>query len=278
MRCSSSPSLVLACAFDTSCVPPSAKHPLVPYGLPVLPYGEVSDLAGISYTLSRSQDSSSSLKSFLKCAALSYSTRLPKLRLAQPLDKAHFSWFGFTCTPRLPRVLALMSSHGSTVTPQNGSLLRARSSSSEPVFISSCFKIGAPYCILYWFQFLVWVITLFLVYLTSADDCHTLHFMNDQLFPSPPVKGSSARPGSSGLYQRASQLSAALSWPPVALCSHQLLLQLQVLSHQSCPTLRPHRRQPTRLPRPWDSPGKNTGVGCHFLLQCMKVKSESEVA
>ena len=40
----------------------------------------------------------------------------------------------------------------------------------------------------------------------------------------------------------------------------------------------PHRRQPTRLPRPWDSPGKNTGVGCHFLLQCMKVKSESEVS
>ena len=46
-------------------------------------------------------------------------------------------------------------------------------------------------------------------------------------------------------------------------------------SLQSCPTVRPHRRQPTRLPRPWDSPGKNTGVGCHFLLQCMKVKSES---
>ena len=41
--------------------------------------------------------------------------------------------------------------------------------------------------------------------------------------------------------------------------------------------MRPHRRQPTRLPRPWDSPGKNTGVGCHFLLQRMKVKSESEV-
>jgi len=49
-------------------------------------------------------------------------------------------------------------------------------------------------------------------------------------------------------------------------------------SLQSCPTLRPHRQQPTRLPRPWDFPGKNTGVGCHFLLQCMKVKSESEVA
>ena len=40
----------------------------------------------------------------------------------------------------------------------------------------------------------------------------------------------------------------------------------------------PHRQQPIRLSRPWDSPGKNTGVGCHFLLQCMKVKSESEVA
>ena len=40
----------------------------------------------------------------------------------------------------------------------------------------------------------------------------------------------------------------------------------------------PHRRQPTRPPHPWDSPGKNTGVGCHFLLQGMKVKSQSEVA
>ena len=47
---------------------------------------------------------------------------------------------------------------------------------------------------------------------------------------------------------------------------------------QSGPTLQPHRRQPTRLPRPWDSPGKNTGVGCHFLLQCRKAKSESDVA
>ena len=43
-------------------------------------------------------------------------------------------------------------------------------------------------------------------------------------------------------------------------------------------SVRPHRWQPTRLPCPWDSPGKNTGVDCHFLLQCMKVKSESEVA
>ena len=42
-------------------------------------------------------------------------------------------------------------------------------------------------------------------------------------------------------------------------------------------SVRPHRRRPAKLPRPWCSPGKNTGVGCHFLLQCMKVKSESEV-
>ena len=39
-------------------------------------------------------------------------------------------------------------------------------------------------------------------------------------------------------------------------------------------SVRPHRQQPVRLLCPWDSPGKNTGVGCHFLLQCMKVKSE----
>ena len=43
-------------------------------------------------------------------------------------------------------------------------------------------------------------------------------------------------------------------------------------------SVRPHRQQPTGLSHPWDSPGKNTGVGCHFLLQCMKVESENEVA
>ena len=55
-----------------------------------------------------------------------------------------------------------------------------------------------------------------------------------------------------------------------------LLLLLSCFSRvRLCAT---HRRWPTRLPRPWDSPGKNTGVGCHFLLQCMKVKREREVA
>ena len=55
-----------------------------------------------------------------------------------------------------------------------------------------------------------------------------------------------------------------------------LLLLLSRFSHvQLCAT---PRLQPSRLPLPWDSPDKNTGVGCHFLLQCMKVKSEREVA
>ena len=53
-----------------------------------------------------------------------------------------------------------------------------------------------------------------------------------------------------------------------------LLLVTSVVSDSG----QPHRWQPTSLPRPWDSPGKNTGVGCHFLLQYMKVKSESEFA
>ena len=65
-----------------------------------------------------------------------------------------------------------------------------------------------------------------------------------------------------------------------------LLITQRAVCHLCCcrgtsvvpDSVRPQRRQPTRLPRPRDSPGKNTGVGCHFLLQCMKVKSEREVA
>ena len=59
--------------------------------------------------------------------------------------------------------------------------------------------------------------------------------------------------------------------PPCCCCCCSVAL---VISD----SVRPHRWQPTRLLCPWDSPGKNTGVGCHFLLQCTKVKSESEVA
>ena len=58
-----------------------------------------------------------------------------------------------------------------------------------------------------------------------------------------------------------------------------MVLLLLLLHRFSCvDSVRPHRWQPTRLPHPWDSPGKNTGVGCHFLLQFMKVKRETEVA
>ena len=81
-------------------------------------------------------------------------------------------------------------------------------------------------------------------------------------------------------------------WGPVKFWSFCFLnwvfLEIHLLLHTYCyccwvtsvvsDSVWPHRWQPTRLPRPWDSPGKNTGVGCHFLLQCMKVKSESEVA
>ena len=65
------------------------------------------------------------------------------------------------------------------------------------------------------------------------------------------------------------KLLFALLSTPVAAAAKSL---------QSCPTVRPQRWQPIRIPHPWDSPGKNTGVHCHFLLQCVKVKSESEVA
>ena len=60
----------------------------------------------------------------------------------------------------------------------------------------------------------------------------------------------------------------------LASCDCQLLLLSHFSRVQLCVT---RRRQPTRLPHPWDFPGKNTGVDCHFLLQCVKVKSESEV-
>ena len=59
--------------------------------------------------------------------------------------------------------------------------------------------------------------------------------------------------------------------------AHQLLKCVGAAASVVSDSVWPHRRQPTRLPRPWDSPGKNTGAGCHFFLKCMKVESESEV-
>jgi len=81
----------------------------------------------------------------------------------------------------------------------------------------------------------------------------------------------SSPPGSSipGIFQ-----ARILEWVAISFsnaCMHAKSLQ-------SCLTVQPYGQQPTRLLCPWDSLGKNAGVGCHFLLQCTKVKSESEVA
>ena len=96
------------------------------------------------------------------------------------------------------------------------------------------------------------------------------------LSPRPHPYLSNATPSSStkaSLSTRRVILNVQQSLPKRA---RGLFSSLLLLSRFSC--VRPHRWQPTRGPRPWDSPGKNTGAGCHFLLQCMRVKSESEVA
>ena len=125
--------------------------------------------------------------------------------------------------------------------------------------------------------------------------CVLSHFSHVRLFANPWTVGSSVH----GIFQArilewvAISSSRGFSWPrdqtasPVsrALQAHSLLLRhwgspihstaaaTAAKSLQSCPTL--WQTAATRLPHPWDSPSKNTGVGCHFLLQCMKVKSES---
>ena len=78
-------------------------------------------------------------------------------------------------------------------------------------------------------------------------------------------------PPSMGVSRQEYWSGVPLPSPPIASAA------AAAKSLQSCVTLRSHRQQPTRLPCPWDSPGKNTEVGFHFLLQCMKVKSEREV-
>ena len=102
----------------------------------------------------------------------------------------------------------------------------------------------------------------------GCQEGHTL-FTGENLGEDP----SLGLPASGG-----SRCCLAWSWISQSLpaSSHGLLLQISPLF--SLPSLvRPHRRQPTRLPRPWESPGGNTGVRCYFLLQCVKVKSLSRV-
>ena len=90
-------------------------------------------------------------------------------------------------------------------------------------------------------------------------------------FPSP---GDLPNPGIE-TWSPGPQANSLPSEPPgKSLLPSSVQLSCSVMSD----SLRPHRWQPTRLCRPWDFPGKNTGVDCHFLLQCIKVKSESEVA
>ena len=88
--------------------------------------------------------------------------------------------------------------------------------------------------------------------------------------------------GSQCVFQVLSGGTLPLLWAPEGwlLFSPSLTLTCCCCSVTSVvsDSVRPHRRQTTRLRHPWDPPGKNTGVGCHFLLQCMKVKSEREVS
>ena len=70
----------------------------------------------------------------------------------------------------------------------------------------------------------------------------------------------------------------SLTTPSWLICCFPMLLLLLLVASVVSDSVQLHRGQPTRLPRPWDSPGKSAGAGCHFLLQSMKVKRENEVA
>ena len=116
-----------------------------------------------------------------------------------------------------------------------------------------------------------------------ADQTYQIHFCRTFPFLIPPFHFSTLILQNSEpldiLYNNIPQ-SGATIWEPFShsfsFLKSLLLLLLSCFSRvRLCVT---PRRQPTRLPGPWDSPGKNTGVGCHFLLKCMKVKSESEVS
>ena len=102
----------------------------------------------------------------------------------------------------------------------------------------------------------------------SLQSCPTLCDRIDSSPPGSPIPGI--------------RQARTLEWVAISFSNAgNWKVKVKSLSHvRFCVTdsVWPHRQQPTRLPCPWDSPGKNTGLGCHFLLQCMKVKSESEVA
>ena len=132
-----------------------------------------------------------------------------------------------------------------------------------------------------------WHLHMFHVYSPSCN--HLIKFVDRVLFSSwlfcgesdgvflflPPVFISGCTISQQGpLVGTARELSGP---PSFSLSSPVRKCTAAAAAAKLSDSVQPHRWQPTRLPYPWDSPGKNTGVGCHFLLQCIKVKSESEV-
>ena len=109
---------------------------------------------------------------------------------------------------------------------------------------------------------------------------HWIFLLNFQLFYQWQPPGYTHQPENKTLYlmQKHSFTPNYVSWVTQEPKTTQArdLKQPGVIGHskllQSCPNVWPHRQQPTRVPGPWDSPGYNTGVGCHFLLQCEKWK------
>ena len=112
-------------------------------------------------------------------------------------------------------------------------------------------------------------VTLSNLSLTLSERC-----LPNSLLPSGPEQVLAPFPQCQGLVLREAPPIHLVSLIPGTIHNAAAAAAKSVVSD----SVWPHRRQPTRLPRPWDFPGKNTGVGCHFLLQCMKVKSESQVA
>ena len=131
------------------------------------------------------------------------------------------------------------------------------------IFVERKFLISAV-----WFPFQVW----------EVDDLVGTSFIWD--FPSISEVERTFMITSQFLNKETRAQKKADGFPSHSLANPRIgLFSFGSLVTQWCPTLwRPHWLKPARLLHPWDSPGKNTGVGCHFLLQCMKVRSESEVA
>ena len=98
------------------------------------------------------------------------------------------------------------------------------------------------------------------------------------VFDFPWVKNKIAWIRNSNLHKEMENIRKGINEGKMEYCIFlfRILKQHCLLTSVVSDSVRPHRRQPTRLPCPWDSPGKNTGLGYHFRLQCMKVKAKSE--